>query len=191
DADHRRDSRRASAGHTARLRDAAHERPGPRGAVLRGGGVERVAPRPAVPRPVRRLRRRRTGGMVARRRRRLVRGAGPSDRDADRPQRRVPRGEPGGRDRLLGVRGPAQVALRPLRHRLRRPALPAPRRGGDCRPGRPGRRRLARPRSTRGRRAVRAQPRARLARRAHGGPGEEVRRDDALVRSRSPDHQEL
>ena len=80
------------------------QRPGARGAVLRGRVVVRLAARPAVPRPVRRLGRGRARGLVARRRRRHAGRAGPPYRRADLRERPRDRLREGRRRRRLGRR---------------------------------------------------------------------------------------
>ena len=67
-------------------------------------GLVRLARRAALPRPVRRLRRRRPGGLVARRGRGDVGRAGPAYGRPDRPQRRDPRLRPGRGGRLRSRR---------------------------------------------------------------------------------------
>ena len=184
DPDHRRERRRPTAGHPPRLGHPTHQRPGARGALLRGGVVVRAAGRAPGARPVRRVRGGGAGGVVARGRGRHDGRAGPSYRRADLRERPDPGLREGAGAGGLGGRGAAQAALRALRRGLPRPAVPAAQRRRRGRPGRPGRAGVAGARRTGRRGALGPQPGAGLARGAGAGPGASLRRDGALVRSR-------
>ncbi len=162
----------------------AHQRPGPRGAVLGRRVLVRLAARPALPRPVRRLRRRRARGLVARGRRGDAGRAGPPHGRADRRQRPHDRLPPRQRGDGPGDQHAAPAPGGAVRRGLPRPAVPAARRGRARRPARARRARLAGAGRDGGRRAVGTQPRAGLAGRDRRPTPEEVRRDRALVRSR-------
>ena len=95
DPDHRR-IRRGTAAHDApRAAHPPDQRPGPRGAVLGDRGLVRLALRPPLPRPVRRLRRGRPRGAVPRRRGGHAGRARPPHRRPHRRQRQDPRVRPG------------------------------------------------------------------------------------------------
>ena len=143
----------------------------------------RVARRPAVPRPVRRLRGRRSRGLVPRGRGGDAGRAGPAYGRAHRPQRRDPRLPPGaacgpGRDRA------AQPPAAPYDLVFVDPPYPMPPRTSTpcCVAAR--RPRLAGPGPWWSSSGGRAAP-SRLARRARRG-ARRVRRDRALVRSPAP-----
>ncbi|CAA9407995.1 MAG: 16S rRNA (guanine(966)-N(2))-methyltransferase, partial [uncultured Nocardioides sp.] len=183
DADHRGECRRSPAPDTQGRGHAADQRPGAGGAVLGDRVVVRLAVGPALPRPVRRVGRRRPRGLVAGRRGGHPGRAGPAYRRARRRQRPCAR-RPRPRAHRLGLHRAGHGAVRAVRRGLPRPALPARVVPGGRRPGGAGGPPLAGARSAGGRRALLPRRAAHLARGAGGGAAAQVRRDDALVRSR-------
>ncbi len=98
DSDHRRRRRRATPTRSQGGADPSHHRPGPRGALLGDRVVLRLAGRTALPRPLRRHRRGRAGGLVPRRRGRDPGRVGPAYGRGDPVQRegaRLPTGRRG------------------------------------------------------------------------------------------------
>ena len=137
DADHRGIRRRPPVEHTTGPAHAPDERPGPGGAVLRDRGLVRVAVRPPVPRPVRRVRRGGARSPVARSRGGDARRAGQAHRrphHRQRPDARLRADRGARRQRRQHPRPDAGGAVR---RGLPRPALPGAERGGGGRTRRP------------------------------------------------------
>ena len=163
---------------------ASHRGPGAGGAVQCDRVVVRLAAGAEVPRPVRRLRSGRARGLVARGGRGQPRRVRPAHRAAHLRERQAAGLLAGPRGHQRGRGGAVPAAVGAVRRRLHGSAVP-PRgrqrgRGARAapRPGVAGAGRHGR------RRAVVAEPRTGLAGGLHRHPGAEVRRDDALVRSR-------